>query len=280
MVKHAVQYVAEGRRALFDDVLQPFRNRYGMAPLHRIDRALAIYLRERAEPLADSRQRPSFLYVPDLGTSPILQNSRFAWLPDTLARIAATAMETEARWAVQWNDGNWCESAVGSGISMNAEESGSCDPPSRERRSDIYRRGMLADAARQNASPLLAALTNIPLVHIPRHGPDIELIALPPAVRTTTRYGRSNSRCSVIVALHGSARADIIVGGEWHSLYAGNALVLNESFGVAYANTSASEVRVLVAEIWHPDLTPGEREAITALISAIVDFDTRLQELV
>jgi aspartate beta-hydroxylase len=279
LVQHAVQYVAEGRRAWFDDVLQPFRNSHGMVPLQRIDRALAIYLRERAEPTADSRQRPSFLYIPDLGASPILENSRFAWLPDTLARIAAATVETEACWVTPCNDSDPCESAEGHGISTDAEAPAHRDAPPCERRTDIYRRGVLTDAVRQSAAPWLAALTNTPLVHIPRHGPDIELIALPPGIRTTTRYGRSNSRCSAVVALHGSARADIVVGGEWHSLDAGNALVVDESFGVAYANACASQVRLLVVEIWHPDLSPGERDAITALISAVVNFDTRLQEL-
>jgi hypothetical protein len=46
-----------------------------------------------------------------------------------------------------------------------------------------------------------------------------------------------------------------------------------------YANSGATEARLLVFDIWHPGLSTAEQQALTALLAAIVDFDTRLQEL-
>jgi hypothetical protein len=56
-------------------------------------------------------------------------------------------------------------------------------------------------------------------------------------------------------------------------------MVFDASYGIGYGNDGESETRVLVFDIWHPGLAPFERQALGALIAAIVDFDIRLQEL-
>lgn len=271
LVQHAMRYAAEGRHALFDGVLQPLRHGINAVRLGRIERALAIYLRDSNEAPADPRQRPSFLYVPELGAAPFLDNARFEWLDDFLARIAISGAEADALFAAP-------EATQGpSPFSLEAFTlPQGAQPP--ERRIPLYQRGLLLDAARQHAPQLIAALDDTPLVRVPRHGPDAEIIALSSGARSSVRYGRTNSRCIAVVALPGSARLRVIVGGEPRELGEGQALVGDPSFGVDYVNASEAQARALAFEIWHPDLIPLEREALTALTAAVVDFDGRLQE--
>jgi hypothetical protein len=116
-------------------------------------------------------------------------------------------------------------------------------------------------------------------MRIPRYAPDITIIALPPAARTTTMYSRSNAGCCVVVGLPGSAETEITIGTDKHRLEAGGAIIGDGSYGMGYANSGATEARLMVFDIWHPGLSTAEQQALTALLAAIVDFDTRLQEL-
>lgn len=274
LVRHAMRYVAVGRRALFDAALQSLRN--GHTRLGRIERALAIYLRESKETPADARQHPTFLYVPGLGAVPFLDTAQCEWLPGFLQRIADANSEIEACLAAP-------APAAASGappfnlatmLSARASEG----TPT-ERRIPVYQRGLLHEEPRRRAPRLLAALADVPLVHIAHHGPDAELIEIAAQARSALRYGRSNSRCVMAVALSGSAPMRVLVGGEARPLEAGQAMLLDPSFGFEYANDADAPARVLAFEIWHPGLGADEREALGALTTTAVEFDGRVQNL-
>src|SRR6185312_13413642 len=47
LVQRSVRYIAIGRHALFNDVLEPLRQRYGRSELARVEQALAGYLGEQ-----------------------------------------------------------------------------------------------------------------------------------------------------------------------------------------------------------------------------------------
>jgi aspartate beta-hydroxylase len=275
-----MHYVIEGRRTLFEGVLQPWRQRIGATALARIDRTLAIYLRDCSEPPADPRQRPGLLYVPGLGTSPNIDSSELAWLRQLLSRVAAAATEIEACLALPPpSEPAGDSSSAGDPEAAIVPAGNASVTRQRERRTDVYRCGSLPVSIRHHAPQLLAALDDTPLLRIPRHGPDATLIALPAGVRTPVHHGCSNSRCSVVVGLPGSARVDILAGGEPCHLLAGDGMLFDASYDIEYVNRSESEARVLVFDVWHPGLGPSEQQALSDLIAAMVDFDTRLQEL-
>jgi hypothetical protein len=146
-------------------------------------------------------------------------------------------------------------------------------------RLSVLQGGVLQYEARQYAPQLQRVLAELPLAHIPHQAPDVEVIALAGTLRLPRHYGRSNSRCSVLFNPAQSAALEVIVGGEKRVLNAGQSLVFDASFGVEYANSGARPVRALSVEAWHPDLSESEQQALCALISAAVDFDTHLQDL-
>lgn len=276
LVKHAMRYVDAGRRDLFGKALEPFRRGINAARLGRIDAALAIYLRERVEIPADPRQQPTFLYIPDPGAACFLDTAAFDWLADWSARAAS--LDDEAL-ACIGSPGE--EDSVFSPFSLDAMTATSVTPkpPAGERRIPLYQRGIFQDPMRARAPQLSGMLDSAPLARIPNYTPDVEILALPSGTGTPTRRGRSNAFCTIVVGFAGSAPLRVTVGGEPRQLHAGQALAFDPSFGFEYAAGDAP-VRALSLETWNPGLSPLERDALTALTAAVVEFDSRLQELV
>ncbi|MFZ0869787.1 MAG: aspartyl/asparaginyl beta-hydroxylase domain-containing protein, partial [Rhodanobacter sp.] len=95
-VKRATQFVLEGRRSLFNDILEPLRQRYGASELVRVEQCLAIYLGEQKATLPDSRQQPKFLYFPGVPSQPYYPRERFPWLAELEANTATIRDELRA----------------------------------------------------------------------------------------------------------------------------------------------------------------------------------------
>jgi aspartate beta-hydroxylase len=257
-------YVARGRRALFEQALP------GQLT-DRVERALAIYLRESDERPADLLQKPSFLYVPDLGARRFLDNSLFPDLEKWTSCLSGVGHEIDACLTAQPKSNPFSLQALTDTVHAG-------QPESADRRIAVYRRGVLGDTARKYAPGLVSALDGLPLVRIPQHGPDVEILALQAGARSPLSHGRTNSRVSVVMALESSPAMEITVGGESRELRAREAIVFDSTFGFQY-DSRGGTAKALWIEIWHPDLSSAERESIAALTSAAVDFDTRLQDL-
>ena len=271
LVRHAMAYVAHDRRAWLAASLQPWRNDSSSGGLDRVERSLATYLRERNDPPDDPRQRAGILYVPGLGATPVLENAHFEWMSALLTRVASATAEVEA-----------ClrsAHAEGSAAAPFSPLQPPTAAPDDERCVSLLAGGHVTDIARLHAPQLLTCLADTPLAKIPCYGPEASIVCIPPGVRTPIRHGPSNAHCRVAIALTGSGHGKIVVGGETFALQEGSGMVFDPSFGATCFNPGEGEVRLLRFDIWHPRLSELERDALTALILAIVDFDTRLQEL-
>lgn len=65
VVKQTIRFIGVGRRRVFDQVMEPLRQRCGRSELLPVEDCLAIYLGEREVALPDVRQKPKFLYFPE-----------------------------------------------------------------------------------------------------------------------------------------------------------------------------------------------------------------------
>jgi aspartate beta-hydroxylase len=259
-VAHARQYVDAGRRAWFERVLRGSGHAVASERGARIAAALVSYLDGRPPMLSDPQQRAGLMYVPGVTTSHFIDNARFAWLdrlPDAIARCIGEM-----------------EQCVASSASSGQATAGAGAV-----RANVFKAGVLQYEPRRYAPILLSALRELPLADVQHHSPDVDIIALNGNARFTRHYGRANSRCWVVVNPFGSAAIQVSVGGESRMLQPAAALVVDPSFGVEYLNIGEAPALALVFEVWHPDLSDSEQRAIAGLITAVVDFDNRLQEL-
>lgn len=281
LVLHAMRYVSTERRSLFERALEPLRQNTSEFPgaLSRIDRALGAYLRDQAETPTDPLQKPTFLFVPGLTTGKFIDNidnAAFPWLGECTRTVSGLASESAS-----------CAKAASEVLSapiFSLDALLRPGAPVAERseeaaRAPVYQRGTLQEYAREGAPRLVAAVEAAPLVYIPRHGPDVEIISLRNRLRLPLAYGRSNARLAAIIGMRHSADMLIIVGGESRILRGGEAIVFDPSYGYEYAATSDELCQAVSFEIWHPDLSPIERTALISIATTAVEFDCRLQEL-
>jgi Aspartyl/Asparaginyl beta-hydroxylase len=250
LLAHAESFVTSGRRKWFEQVLQRLEHGTAGGSGNRIGQALAMYLDARTPAMADPRQRPGILPVPDVKTRCFLDPKDFAWLDRAAAQIASCGEEMDA-----------------------------CISAARAIQVSVFQRGVVQYEARRFAPRLQCVLGELPLARVPHDAPDAEIIALPARSRVARHYGRANSRCRLVCNPPDSAPLEVIVGGEKHLLGAGQSLVLDPSFGVEYVNSGERRVRALIAEIWHPDLSATEQQALCQLIAAAIDFERQLEEL-
>jgi aspartate beta-hydroxylase len=252
--EHAQRLTVDGRNAWFARVLDPLRAKAPSHAFARIDGALAIYLHAAPLRLADPQQVAGFMYVPDLPASRFPAMERFDFLVRAGAAIAPLRDEVDA-----------CLAA---------------GPASQGTRTlAVMSRGNTHGEARRCAPRLLAALAALPLARVRNHGPDCEILALDAGAALPPMQGRTNSRCRILVNLADSALLRVQVGNEACELAPAQGLALDPSFRYQIGNSGAAPARALIFDVWHPDLSVLEQQALSALFVAAVDFDTRLMEL-
>lgn len=275
MVRHAMQYVAAGRREWFNRALEPLRTGINAARLGRIETALAAYLGEQPMQPEDPGQHPSFLYLPGLGTKRFPDLGAFAWLDDWSAQVAP--LDDEATGCIDEVRHADAREPVFSlkALSEQATDAAATGPGV----AVLYQRGMLLEATARRAPRLVRAVDSAPLLRIPGYAPEARIVALPPTTRTLALHGRSNAFSMVVATFAGSAPLLVDVGGESRQLGPAQALVFDPGFEFTFAAGDDGEARALVFDVWNPGVSALERDAVAALAVAAVDFDRRLQDL-
>lgn len=273
LVRHAMQYTATERRKLFEHALEPFRHGIDAARIGRVETALATYLRDGDGLPADPRQKPTFMYIPNLGAHCFLDATLFDWLPYWSARVSLLNREALA-----------CQKAFArpngprpfSLESIAASNEGAVMPV---QYMPVYQRGIFSDAIKSHAPGLCDLVEAAPLIRIPNYAPEASIIAVQPGGRTARQHGRTNAFCMIVVVFRDSAPLQVMVGGELRRLYANQSAVFDLGFEFEFSSADDSEARALAIEVWHPGLSQLERDALATLATAAVNFDTRLQEL-
>lgn len=270
-VKHAIRYVDAGRHQLFDAVIEPLRVRHGRSALARVEHCLAIYLGEQPANLPDPRQRPRFLYFPDIPSQTYYPSDRFSWLVDLeaatdvireeLGAILASPQALVPFQGINSTDGT--NSYLGSlGQSEAAWDA-----------LFFYRHGTRHDANCARCPQSVALLDAMPLVRIHDHAPEILFSVLRPATHILPHRGVTNTRLVTHLPLMVPADCALRVGGDIHAWEEGRCVTFDDTFEHEAWNRSDQTRVVLILDNWNPDLTEIERTAVTDLVIAIGHFN-------
>ena len=270
-VKYAVNYVNQGRRRLFHGVLDPLRKRYGDSELVRVERSLAIYFRDQPANIPDPRQRPRFLYFPDVASQPYYPRKHFAWLEKL---EAATDTVREELHSVL-SEGQSLEPFLGQ---LPAQASQNMLRSSRDQAPawDAYffhRHGQRHDPHCARCPQTTALLDALPLVRIRDHAPETLFSLLAPGTHILPHTGVTNTRLVTHLPLIIPPDCAIRVGGEEHVWREGCCVTFDDTYEHEAWNRSGQMRVVLILDSWHPDLSEAEREAVTDLVEAIGDFN-------
>lgn len=100
------------------------------------------------------------------------------------------------------------------------------------------------------------------VANCPPHAPEAFISILPADTKIPPHYGLSNVKLTVHLPIYVDAKSSITVGGVRKTWHRDGVLVFDDSFLHSAENHSENARSVLIFDIWHPDLTEVEKEAI------------------
>lgn len=275
LVEHAVNVVRQGQRAYYQQLLEPLIAKYGRAALERVSAALRVYLGEQPAAHSDSRQRPSFFYIPGLPASAYFDRRLFAWLPEyevhyrRIREELESLLEADAAGAAR-------ERVFHTSELEAANLRGGAVAPSWDGYY-FYRYGERR-ADNCAACPGTArALDGLPLIRVREHGPEVLFSVFTAGTHLLPHRGVTNARAVTHLPLVVPADCALRVGGETHEWREGRVVVFDDTYEHEAWNRSDRVRVVLIADIWNPHLTEAERAAVSDVIAAIGDL-RKLQE--
>lgn len=272
-VKHATQYVAAGRRELFDAVIEPLRQRYGRSELVRVDQCLSIYLQEQPAPLPDPRQRPEFLYFPGIPSQTFYPRERFP--AHARLEAAVDAIREELR-AVLLDTPDDFVPFLGTPSAEAVSAHLLASSSTQEAAWDaffFYRHGIRHDAHCARCPRTIGLLDSMALIRVRDHAPETLFSVLRPGTHILPHRGVTNTRLVTHLPLMVPPDCALRVGGETHVWEEGRCVTFDDTFEHEAWNNSDQTRVVLIMDSWNPDLSEVERAAVADLVAAIGDFN-------
>lgn len=133
---------------------------------------------------------------------------------------------------------------------------------------DLFRDGKANDVLLSHFPKTLAALEGLPLAKFGEHPFEVFFSLLKPHQHIPPHFGPSNHGVTVHLPIIVPDACKIRVSDEWRTWQEGQILAFDDAFDHEARNDSDELRVVLIFEIWHPDLTVGEIEAVKATFNA------------
>lgn len=270
-VKYAMRYVNSERHILFQNMLEPLRERYGAGELARVEHCLAIYFGQTPLTYPDPRQRPKFLYFPDIPSQPYYPRERFPWLAEVEAATAAIREELlevlSGETTLEPFHGVQSPRQVADVLRGSGAREAAWDAYF------FYRHGTRYDEHCLRCPQTVTVLDRVPLVRIRDHAPETLFSVLRPGTHILPHRGVTNTRLVTHLPLVVPSDCALRVGGQLHQWQEGHCVTFDDTFEHEAWNHSGQTRAVLIFDSWNPDLTEIERAAVTDLVEALGDFN-------
>jgi len=241
-------------------VLSRMQSQYGKEALQRTAQYLDLFHGKIPPLLLHPLQRPSYQLFPGLTPKPYHPVEDFPWLGELLTA---------------WREiGNECRTVMASSTQLSpyvrAEDHApdSWSPLVDQRAWSalhLYRRGQRCESACQQCPTTAELLASLPMVRYAGTSPEAFFSILEPGAHIPPHYGLANIKLTVHLALEIPPHCGIQVGLQRRNWETGKVLIFDDSFLHEAWNRGAGKRAVLIFEIWHPELTAVEIEAIQAL---------------
>ena len=208
---------------------------------------------------------PTHSHFPELRECEFHPRSAFPWLDDLEAATDAIAEELEAVMAaeraelvpyIQYEDHQplrqWRE------LNRNRDWTAI----------HLIQNGNTVDANARHCPRTLEVLTRLPQPAIPGSGPNAMFSLLAPHTHIPAHVGVSNARLVCHLPLIVPEGCWFRVGAQTRTWKRGEAMVFDDTIEHEAMNDSDALRVVLIFDVWHPDLSSAEREAVAALIGS------------
>lgn len=267
LVARATQRVRKGQRELLLSLLSELQARHGAAEMKRVEKTLRGWLREFDATPADPRQRPRFLYFPDLPATayhdPMLQ----PWAPRLRDAFADIRAEAIAVTRLERDLPDFIPAPRDGPADTYVDGDG---PEPSWKAFFFYRHGQRFDANHERAPRTSAVLESIELCRIRDEAPEILFSVLRPGSHIKPHHGVSNVRLVMhlpLVVPEGCALR-VVDHGD-HAWQEGRLMMFDDTYLHEAWNRSDRTRLILLMDCWNPHLAPVEREAVTAIVEAV-----------
>ena len=259
------------RRDLFMASFDALRSEFGDDELKRVERALTGYLREWDATPTDPRQRPKFMYFPDIPNTPYLDPKLQPWaqaLVDAYPEIRAEATQLIVDQValpsfLTFKENTKVEDYVAGDGAHPAWDA-----------FFFYRHGKRYDANHARCPKTSAIIESIDTCRIRDQAPEICFSMLTPGTHIMPHYGVTNTRVVVHLPLIVPGDCALkIVDGEAHHWREGELMMFDDTFQHEAWNRSDATRVILLMDAWNPHLTEVEKRAVKLLVESITDFE-------
>lgn len=269
-VKHAMRTAFEGRKRLFEGLLEPHIARHGETAMVRVAKCLKIYLGELPANYPDPRQLPKFLYFPDLPPATYFDRALFPWYSILENNWMAIREELNA---VMHEPGALAPFLGDHSPEAIKEYLGGAEKPVWDAYF-FYRHGEHFDAHHAHCPHTSAALESLPtLVRIREHAPEVCFSVLTSGTHILKHRGVTNTRLVTHLPLIIPENCAISVGGEEKVWREGECFSFDDTYEHEAWNRSNRTRVVTLLDVWNPYMTAAECDAVAGLIEGIGDFN-------
>lgn len=262
--------INQARFELLDKAYAQLRAQFSPAELGRADQFANTYLGRTQAHYTHAMQRPAYLYFPELQPRAFFEREEFSWVkelesatvgirqellallqqPDLLEPYVQLTVKDTAQWQGLNHSPDWSSYHLYKGGERNATHCKRCP--------------MTADV-----------LEKLPLIHTPGQSPEAFFSILKPGTHIPPHHGLANFKIAVHLPLIVPGDCAIRVGNETHTWTEGQCLFFDDSFQHEAWNDSEELRAVLILEVWNPQLSDAEHQAVTAVLGVIRDFERK-----
>lgn len=259
-VNHAADFTAQHRQQQIRDWLDPLQKRFGSEAMSRVSKAMFMYSGELQLTIADNRQAPTFLYIPDLPVTPVFSREMLPFIPEYEAAFSDIKREMHAALNSKNMFSPFQQDQHGDSLTKGGDWNAYF----------FYRHGESYQSHHQQCPRTSEALANLPLVHINEHAPEVCFSLMTAGAHILPHRGVTNSRAVLHLGLEIPPNCKLNVCGveqlEWKE---GKAFAFDDTYLHEAWNYSKQQRVVLLADIWNPYLAAEEHIAIGQLIEKI-----------
>ena len=268
VLARAREAVAANQRALrehLESLTGDLRRQERPRDVERFQMCLDIVTGRRAYTTA----KPLMLPMPQLPAIEFFHRDDFDWAPAVEAATDAIAAELEGVTAAD-TDGfvPYVQTAPGEASGQFA---------ALDRNPDwsayfLWQHGRKVDAHCARCPDTVAAVQQAPLVHIRSRAPAVLFSVLRPGAHIPPHNGPTNTRLTVHLPLVVPEGCGFRVGDETRPWKRGELFIFDDTIRHEAWNRGSARRVVLIFDIWHPMLTPLERELVTRTVEGLVDY--------
>lgn len=212
-------------------------------------------------------QQPSMFYFPGLAQRAFFERDEFSWLAGIERAIPAMRAELEAVIADTAGFAPYVQATSGRAPPANPL----LDDP-RWSAFHLWRGGAIVPENAARCPATMAALATAPIPVIAGRSPMAIFSRLEPGTHIRPHHGMLNTRLICHVPLIAPEGCALRVGAETRTWREGEALVFDDSIEHEAWNRGTRTRVVLLFEIWRPELSAVEREALTQIFTTIDSY--------